>query len=77
MFRHGPEISESADLQPYLTDLEDNINIGYTYIEENSCTLNEGGGDMLEVLDVVKYDVLLRNIRSVSVRLSTSTGTDY
>jgi hypothetical protein len=42
-FRYGSDMSEAADLQPYLSDLVDDVNIGYRYIDENSCTLNEGG----------------------------------
>ncbi len=32
LFRYGLEMSESADLQLYLPDLENDINIGYKYI---------------------------------------------
>ena len=42
LYRYG-DVSEFADLQGSLTDLSDDINIGYRFIEENSCVLEEGG----------------------------------
>ena len=46
LFRYGPHMSETADLQPKLQDLIDDINIGYVYIEEDSCALLEGGAGL-------------------------------
>ena len=42
MYRFG-DISQFADLQGDLSKLKDEINIGYRFIEENSCVLDEGG----------------------------------
>ena len=42
-YRYGDQTSEFADLKGVLSDLEDDINIGYKFIAENSCVLEEGG----------------------------------
>jgi hypothetical protein len=42
VWRYG-EISQFADLEGKLDGLNNDINIGYRFIEENSCVLEEGG----------------------------------
>ena len=45
-FRYGSQESLTADLEGVLSDLRDEINIGYKFIDENSCTLKEGGAGL-------------------------------
>ena len=45
-FRYGNQESEYADLEGDLSSLTDEMNIGYRFFEEDSCTLNEGGAGL-------------------------------
>ena len=42
-YRYGNLTSDTADLEGVKAKLEDEINVGYKFFEENSCALQEGG----------------------------------
>lgn len=42
-YRYGNLTSDTADLEGVKSKLEDETNVGYKFVEENSCMLEEGG----------------------------------